>query len=592
MRALNKKRKLSLLLSSVAFCSGLAFALSAQADWSVNDPFVVTNDCGALGTNCSGYANTQASFNDHHDKFPKMNNAGDIVWQGRPSGASSYDYEIFLKSAASGLIEQITADSNYDSSPTINDLGEVSWMSYDGSAWNVNLYSGGTTSNISAPTPLEPWPRINNLGEVAWIHVDGNDYEIKLYSGGTETQVTDNDTNDVQIRINDNGDLMWRGRGDLQADLSYDIYTRIGGGGITQVTQDDLLDWSPQLSNTGHLVWLSYDGAQCDVVVKRAGDATPTQITSTPAEDHNPVINDAGIVAWQSFDGNDWEIFTYSGDTITQLTDNDFDDVTPQINSAGEIAWFAFGGDIGVYLFEPDTGTVSKLSESYTGHYDSVPDINDQGKVVWSGFDGTDFEIIVAEPPGGIHDDVYFYPYTLNLRSHGKKFKAVIDLPLPHSAEFIDPKTVAITMISPANSLAEPLPEPLYSNGGGRVGDSDGNGLVDITVNFDRQALIALIEPLGVLGEFKLSIAGNMYTGDQYPGNQYNGEVITGVNSVMVVDREMKEFKKERTKFRKHSKCTRKREVRDHDPGDRKEVNERYAKLGKKVMKGLKKKKR
>ncbi len=582
MRELIKKIKPCYFLSSAVICLGLVVSLPAQADWSVNDPYLVTNDCGALGTNCSGYANTQASFNDNHDKYPIMNNVGDIVWQGRPAGASSYDYEIFFRSASSGLTESITEDSNYDAYPRLNDAAEISWQSYDGTSWFVKLFSGGAESIISPPTALEPWPKINNFGEVAWIHVDGHDYEINLYSDGTVEQVTDNETNDVQIRINDNGDLMWRGRGDLQADLSYDIYTRIDGEAITQVTQDDLLDWSPQISNSGHMVWLSYDGAQCDVVMMRDGDAAPTQITSTATEEHNPVINESGIVAWQGHDGNDWEIFTYSGNTITQLTNNDFDDVTPQINSAGEIAWFAFGGDIGIYLFEPDTGTLSKLSESYTGHYDSVPDINDQGKVVWSGFDGTDFEIIVAEAPGGIHDDVYFYPHTLNLRSQGKKFKAVIDLPLPHTAADIDPASVAITMISPANSLADPLPEPLFSNGGGRVGDSDDNDLVDITIKFDRQALIALIEPLGVLGEYNLSVAGNLY----------NGSPFTGVNTVKVVDREMKRHKKARSRFRKHKKKKRSRYRRGHDDDDDRKEMKKYAKLGKRVRKALRKKRK
>lgn len=578
MHALFTKKSHFFLSSTLAVFLGLNFAVPAEAAWSGNDPFVVSNDCGANDTNCSGYANTQASFNDSHDKFPKMNYVGDIVWQGRPTGAEDNAYEIFFRSGDSGITEQITTNSIFDSSPRLNDIGEISWMSFDGTDWFVNLYSGGSASVISLPTPFEPWPQINNLGEVAWVHVDGNDYEIYLYSGSSVSQITDNQTNDVQVRINDLGDLMWRGRGDLQTNLSYDIYTRPSGAGITQVTSDDLLDWSPQISNSGHMVWLSYDGVQCDVVVKRTTDPAPMQITTTSEEEHNPVINDAGIVAWQGFDGNDWEIFVYSGNTITQLTDNDFDDVTPQINSLGEIAWFAFGGNLGIYLFEPETGTVSKLSESYTGHYDSLPDINDQGKVVWSGFDGTDFEVIVADPPGGIHDDVYFYPHTLNLQSHGKRFKAVIDLPLPHSAADIDPKTVAITMISPVNSLADSLPEPLFSDGSGKVGDSDNNGLVDITVKFDRQALIDLIEPLGILGQYDLSIAGNLYT----------GEAITGVNTIVVINEKMTEYKKGKFHHEKHQKMKSHARNKDSRRKNTKEMRGKYAKLSKKVMKALK----
>ena len=185
--------------------------------------------------------------------------------------------------------------------------------------------------------------------------------------------------------------------------------------------------------------------------------------------------------------------------------------------------------ELEIHLFEAATQTISKLSNAYGGHFDSVPDINDEGQVVWMGWDGNDFEVIIASPQGSIHDDVYFYPENLNLQSEAKKFTAYIDLPEPFSAADINPESVVITMISPANSTAEPLPEPLFAKGKSRIGDFDKNEIVDIMVEFDRQALIDLIIPLGITGPVDLSIAGELN----------NGSPFTGVNTIQVIDKKM-----------------------------------------------------
>ena len=337
---------------------------------------------------------------------------------------------------------------------------------------------------------------------------------------------------------------MWRGRGDLAADQSFNIYTRIGGV-VEQVTDDDLFEFMPQISNNGHLVWELNDGEDDEIVVRLDQASGPLQITDNASQDCYPMINDSGVVTWQGHDGNDWEIFTYSGAVITQITDNSYDDLRPQINAAGDLAWFVMTDtELEIHLFEEATQTISKLSNAYGGHFDTVPAINDEGQVVWMGWDGNDFEVIIASPQGSIHDDVYFYPENLNLQSEAKKFIAYIDLPLPYSAADINPASVVITMISPANSTAEPLSDPLYAQGKHRVGDYDKNGIVDIMVEFDRQALIDLIVPLGVTGPIDLSIAGELYDGSPF----------TGVNSIVVIDKKMEYPARAATVFRKLGK--------------------------------------
>ncbi|WP_303721868.1 hypothetical protein [Malonomonas rubra] len=514
----------ALVLSLFVF-SFLAFSNTQVAALGEQPIYSPITECA--DGNCSGYTNSQVSFNDYHDKLPKINDYGDVVWQGR---SASEDYEIFFKAGDSMIIEQITENEFDDIYPMVNDLGEITWMGHNGTDWDIYLNSSGNSTKISHNTMDDLFPKINNLGDVVWLAVDGHDYEIYQYSSGNSTQITDNEVNDVQVRLNDSGDIMWRSL----AEMSSDIFLH-SGTETTQINSDDLFDHNPQLNNNADLVWEVADGNDCEIVVKLASDPVPVQITDNETEDWFPMINSAGVVVWQGSDGNDFEIYAYSNGVISQITDNDFDDLSPQINDTGDIAWLAMGdatSGIGIYLYQTSNQTISKLSDTFTGHYDSVPDINNDGKIVWSGWDGNDFEIITASAPNSVHDDVYFQPRTVNLQSGGKGFAAVIDLPLPYSAADIDPASVAITMISSGDAPSSPLVDPLYSTGKYKVGDFDDNGIVEMIISFDRQALIQLLEPLGI-GVFDLSIAGKLYDGTTFPG----------VNSIKVVDQKSSKLK-------------------------------------------------
>lgn len=493
-------------------------------------------ECSVLGVdNCSGLTNKQLSFNEFHDKLPKINEFGDVTWQGKPA---SEDYEIFFKAGDSMVLEQITDNTFDDLYPVINDSSEIVWMGHNDNDWDIYLYSSGTTSKLSDNAMDDLYPKLNNLGDVVWLAVDGHDYEIYSYSAGSRTQITDNEVNDVQVRLNDSGDIMWR----RKAEMSSDIFL-LRGDTTSQINSDDLHDHNPQLNNNADLVWEVADGNDCEIVVKFAADAVPVQITDNDTEDWFPMINAAGVVVWQGHDGNDNEIFVYADGVITQITDNITEDLRPQINDAGDIAWLAMGAtdaDNGIYIYQVSNQTISKLSDSYTGHYDSVPDINNQGQVIWSGWDGNDFEIITASAPVAQHDDVYSAPRTLNLQSKGKGFSVVIELPLPDSAAEINPSSVSISMISSGDAPSDPLTAPLYSTGKYKLGDFDGNGLSEMIITFDRQTLIALLEPLGA-GDVDLSITGSFNDGGAF----------STVNSLKVVNWSMSKVKQARAKLRK-----------------------------------------
>lgn len=111
---------------------------------------------------------------------------------------------------------------------------------------------------------------------------------------------------------------------------------------------------------------------------------------------------------------------------------------------------------------------------------------------------------------------VDFDPDKLNFASKGKWVTCYIELPLPHSAEDIDPNTVALTKIDGTE-----LNPPLYREGPTGVGDYDEDGIADLMVKFDRQELIAILKSMGYDdGDVvELTVAGELTTGEAFEGS-------------------------------------------------------------------------
>ena len=108
---------------SIQFLSTIIFLTFTVAGPVLYQPAVAAIiDCGSAGQNCSDYTNKQGSFNENHDKLPMLNNAGDVVWKGRPAGTENEFYEIYFRSGATGVTEQITDDLLFDDFPSLNDL--------------------------------------------------------------------------------------------------------------------------------------------------------------------------------------------------------------------------------------------------------------------------------------------------------------------------------------------------------------------------------------------------------------------------------------------------------------------------------------
>jgi len=78
------------------------------------------------------------------DNNPRINNYGEIVWQG--SDSEAYQYDIFLNK--NGITKQITSDSIQKMSPKINDNGHIVWEG--GAGENTEIYLAIPIPDISA----------------------------------------------------------------------------------------------------------------------------------------------------------------------------------------------------------------------------------------------------------------------------------------------------------------------------------------------------------------------------------------------------------------------------------------------------------
>ncbi|MBC8265168.1 MAG: hypothetical protein H8E47_13720 [Anaerolineales bacterium] len=113
---------------------------------------------------------------------------------------------------------------------------------------------------------------------------------------------------------------------------------------------------------------------------------------------------------------------------------------------------------------------------------------------------------------GPIQATVDIDPNTLNLKSKGKWIAAYIELPKGYEVDDIDVSTVL---------LEDTIPAELHPT---EVGDYDEDGISDLMVKFDRQALIESLD--GTTGEVTLTVSGELVAGTSFEGS----DTVTVVN--------------------------------------------------------------
>jgi hypothetical protein len=105
-------------------------------------------------------------------------------------------------------------------------------------------------------------------------------------------------------------------------------------------------------------------------------------------------------------------------------------------------------------------------------------------------------------------------PNTLNLKSQGRWVTCYIELVEGYTVEDIDINTVALTAVD-GQSI-----DPLNRQGPTEIDDYDNDGILDLMVKFDRQALIAVLGELVVPPtDVELTVSGELTDGTPFNGS-------------------------------------------------------------------------
>jgi Tol biopolymer transport system component len=132
----------------------------------------------------AAYSTKSITQNAYTDWSPQINDNGRVVWQ----GFDGTDFEIFVYDNAMHVTTQLTNNTYEDNSPQINNNGQVVWVGqtyFGGGNKDIFFYDGTTTLRLTNNTVDEIAPMINDNGQIVWYGFDGTDYEIYLYSGAS-----------------------------------------------------------------------------------------------------------------------------------------------------------------------------------------------------------------------------------------------------------------------------------------------------------------------------------------------------------------------------------------------------------------------
>ena len=274
----------------------------------------------------------QVTKNTWPDVSPSLNNNGQVVW-------STYD-ELYLYRGF--RTKQLTTDGNSGNAggdwfPKINDAGDILWLKTN-SPNEIHLMAGGTDRRIGYLPDIFSDYDLNNKGQVAYRNFDKTtflDKGIYLYTNGSSKLITAKPGGPLDL--NDNGCLVWQAYDGHDNEIFY-----YDGIKIKQITDNNVNDYSPEINELNEIVWSRQDGNDTEIYLYKNNKITP--LTNNTREDQHPYFADNGEIVWQGFDGNDYEIYHYRANKVNKVTDNNYDDIFPQINRDGLIVWEGFDG--------------------------------------------------------------------------------------------------------------------------------------------------------------------------------------------------------------------------------------------------------
>ena len=234
-------------------------------------------------------------------------------------------------------------------------------------------------------------------------------------------------------------------------------------------------------------------------------------------------------------------IMNPDGSGRTDLLNDSFDDAFGQIWTLTPFTYYASrpsfhvwgpdnetivftsdrSGNFDIWTIKKDGTNLTQITVDTARDYDAGFSPDGSKILFISERDGQrDLYLMAPEPV--IETLIDIDPDTLNRKSHGKWITVYITLPDGFDVGTIDTSSIAIT------SLAGVTCDPEYTQGADlsftpQVGDRDEDGILDLTVKFDRQVLLANL----CLDDVSITIEGELTT----------GELFSGSDSIRIIDR-------------------------------------------------------
>lgn len=177
--------------------------------------------------------------------------------------------------------------------------------------------------------------------------------------------------------------------------------------------------------------------------------------------------------------------------------------------------------NLGVVTVDCDGTMVTEIAHAY------VKECEDGSRTIWfHEIESDNIGFARMTQPTSLEAIVDLAPDTLNRSSHGRFVTCYITLPAGFHPAGIDPATIAIVAIGTDGGTDDIIEPPLAISPEFTpvIGDYDEDGIPDLTVKFDRQAVIDI--PL-CLGDRTITVRGSTTA----------GRTFEGADTIRVIDR-------------------------------------------------------
>jgi hypothetical protein len=284
-------------------------------------------------------------------------------------------------------IKQITKTANVQNIfPKINDLGQIVWQGVDlpiqKGTTSIYCYSGGISNNLTNSVYYAMDPFVNNRGQIVWRGSGEIGSGFYIYNNDITTKISNASGTPLSSPINDNGQVAYW----LYESGAYNIILQdINNGSKTYITKDQppLTNTDAIINNKGDIVWSKYDGSHMNIFLYSGGNLTDNTKTGI---NYSYKINDNGQVVWSCGSGNNYQIYLYDKQISSNpinISSNSYNNRSIQINNSGKVVWQCWGGGhTTLYLYDIHQQTLNPLDDM-PSYNDYAPGLNDTGQVVF-----------------------------------------------------------------------------------------------------------------------------------------------------------------------------------------------------------------